>query len=153
RGGGGWAGYGPAGGALGRGGAGVGGPAAAPPRAPPTAGADDGGGCALVQSLPALSRESAGGAMASRVDRLTGAADRLHWELAECGGVTEGPAAGRLAGRYALCYAGAALVWLWRADGESRPEWAYEAVDAVLAALEGPAGVPDVPAALAVLPS
>ncbi|MFE9562820.1 hypothetical protein ACFYM0_17140 [Streptomyces sp. NPDC006487] len=115
-------------------------------------GADDGRGCALVQSLPALSRESAGSAMASRADRLTGAADRLHWELAELGDLPGSPAAGRFAARYALCYAGAALLWLWRAGGESCPEWAYEAVDAVLAALEDPAHVPDAPAALALIP-
>ncbi|MFE7394376.1 hypothetical protein [Streptomyces sp. NPDC057582] len=119
----------------------------------PAARADDGRGCALVQSLPALSRESAGGAMASRAERLTEAADRLHWELAERGDLPEGSAAGRLAARYALCYAGAAFLWLWRAGGESCPEWTYEAVDAVLAALKDPARVPDVPAALALLPA
>ncbi|MCZ0983010.1 hypothetical protein O1L60_39695 [Streptomyces diastatochromogenes] len=117
---------------------------------------DDGRGCALVQSLPALSRESVGGVMASRADRLTEAADRLHWELAESGGpsgaVVEGPAAGRLAARYALCYAGAAFLWLWRAAGESCPEWMYEAVDVVLTALGDPVLVSDVPAALALLP-
>ncbi|MBT2450283.1 hypothetical protein J7F03_25045 [Streptomyces sp. ISL-43] len=138
------------GGALFRAAAGLPGGTAAPG---PSAGADDGRGCALVQSLPALSRESVGSAMASRADRLTEAADRLHWELAERGDLPEGPAAGRLAARYALCYAGAALLWLWRAGGESCQEWTYEAVDAVLAGLEDPARVPDVPAALALLPA
>ncbi|MEU4065908.1 hypothetical protein AB0F25_26405 [Streptomyces wedmorensis] len=138
------------GGALFRAAAGLPGETAAPG---PDGGADDGRGCALVQSLPALSRESEGSAMAARADRLAEAADRLHWELAEHGGLSEGPAAGRLAARYALCYAGAALLWLWRAGGESRPEWMYEALDVVLAALEDPAGVPDVPAALALLPA
>lgn len=137
-------------GALFRAAAGLPGETAAPG---PAAGADDRRGCALVQSLPALSRESKGSAMAARADQLTEAADRLHWELAERAYLPEGPAAGRLAARYALCYAGAALLWLWRARGESRPEWTYEAVDAVLAALEDPAHVPDVPAALALLPA
>ncbi|MFG3037256.1 hypothetical protein ACGFYZ_10165 [Streptomyces sp. NPDC048330] len=115
-------------------------------------GSDDGRGCAVVQSLPALSRESAGSAMASRADRLAGAADRLHWELAEREEPAEGLAAGRLAARYVLCYAGAALLWLWRAGEESRSEWTCEAVDAVLAVLEDSAApVPDVPAALALL--
>lgn len=136
------------GGALFRAAAGLPGETAVPG---PDTGADDGRGCALVQSLPALTRESAGGAMASRADRLTEAADRLHWELAECGDLPEGSAAGRLAGRYALCYAGAALLWLWRADGKGCSEWAYEAVDEVLAALEAPESVRDVPAALALL--
>ncbi|AJF65254.1 hypothetical protein [Streptomyces vietnamensis] len=138
------------GGALFRAAAGLPGETAAPG---PAAGADDGRGCVLVQSLPALSRESAGSAMASRTDRLTGAADRLHWELAERGDLPGGPAAGRLAARYALCYAGAALLWLWRAGGESCREWTYEAVDTVLTALEGPSCVPDVTAALALLAS
>lgn len=141
------------GGALFRAAAGLAGEAAVPG---PDGGADDeadgGRGCALVQSLPLLSRESAGSVMASRADRLTGAADRLHWELAECGDLPEGPADGHFAARYALCYAGAALLWLWRAGGESCPEWMYEAVDAVLVALEDPVRVPDVPAALALLP-
>ncbi|MFF4171093.1 hypothetical protein [Streptomyces sp. NPDC001744] len=141
------------GGALFRAAAGLPGETAAPDPADgtdedPAAGADDGRGCVLVQSLPALSRESEGSAMAARADRLAEAADRLHWELAECGDPSEGPVAGRLAARYALCYAGAALLWLWRADGEGHPEWTYEAVDAVLAALEDPVRVPDAPAAL-----
>ncbi|MCY0929104.1 hypothetical protein OTB20_23485 [Streptomyces sp. H27-H1] len=138
------------GGALFRAAAGLPGETAAPGR---SSGADDGRGCALVQSLPALSRESVGSVMASRADRLTEAADRLHWELAERGDLSEGPAAGRLAARYALCYAGAALLWLWRAGGESCQEWTYEAVDAVLSALEDPSRVPDVRAALALLPA
>ncbi|MEX0169283.1 hypothetical protein [Streptomyces sp. LMG1-1-1.1] len=118
------------------------------------AGGDDGRGCAVVQSLPALSRESVGSAMASRAERLAEAADRLHWELAECGDVPEGPAAGRFAARYVLCYAGAALLWVGRAGEESRSERMGEAVDAVLAVLEdSAAGVPDVPAALALLAS
>ncbi|MFF0477511.1 hypothetical protein [Streptomyces sp. NPDC004284] len=137
-------------GALFRAAAGLPGETVVPDRA---AGADDGRGCALVQSLPALSRESAGGAMASRADRLTEAADRLHWELAERGDLREGSAAGRLAARYALCYAGAAFLWLWRAGGENCLEWTYEAVDAVLGALKDPALVPDVSAALALLPT
>ncbi|MFJ5828396.1 hypothetical protein [Streptomyces sp. NPDC093089] len=117
-------------------------------------GGDDGRGCAVVQSLPGLSRESAGSAMAARADRLAEAADRLHWELAEGGDVVEGGAAGRLAARYALCYVGAALLWLWRAGDERRSGWACEGVDAVLAVLEDSAAcVPDVPAALALLPA
>ncbi|WP_327255317.1 hypothetical protein [Streptomyces sp. NBC_01244] len=141
------------GGALFRAAAGLPGEAAVPgPADGSVDGSDDGRGCALVQSLPVLSRESVGSAMASRADRLTGAADRLHWELAELGDLPGGPAAGSFAARYALCYAGAALLWLWRAAGESCPEWTYEAVDAVLAALEDPAHVPDAPAALALLP-
>ncbi|MFB6837464.1 hypothetical protein [Streptomyces sp. NPDC056361] len=120
----------------------------------PGGGVDDGRGCAVVQSLPGLSRESAGGVMASRAGRLAEAADRLHWEMAECGDVSGGPAAGHLAARYALCYVGAALLWLWRAGEEGRSGWACEGVDAVLAVLEDSAAcVPDVPAALALLPS
>ncbi|MFJ6520256.1 hypothetical protein ACIQJ4_18645 [Streptomyces filamentosus] len=113
------------------------------------AGVDDGRGCVLVQSLPALSRETAGSPMASRAGRLTEAADWLHWELAERPDLPEGAVAERLAARYALCYAGAAILWLWRAGGADRAEWAYEAVDVVLEALEDPAvGVPDVSAVL-----
>jgi alkylation response protein AidB-like acyl-CoA dehydrogenase len=112
------------------------------------------GGCSLVQSLPAAVGEiealaACGRApreVAAMADRLAGAADALHREVADYVPTPRDvpPAAFRLAERYEACFAGAACLRLWLDNAYDDPpalwrdaRWLQACLTRVLGTLGG----------------